>query len=126
VPDGNVGRQDFSLQNATTLPINDSTAFLAIMKLLTASNPAVGLWSLRFKDKLRVLRTLTLAQFQTHQRIKPYQQLRYWSNVPFRHGPNEVVKESATVFDDNPPNHVLKNKRDGFQDDLIGHHQQDD
>src|SRR5439155_15230402 len=36
-------RQDFSLQNATTLPINDSTAFLAIMKLLTASNPAVGL-----------------------------------------------------------------------------------
>src|SRR5437667_12643839 len=51
VPDGNVGRQDFSLQNATTLPINDSTAFLAIMKLLTASNPAFGLWSLRFKDK---------------------------------------------------------------------------
>src|SRR6266571_2031051 len=27
VPDGNVGRRDFSLQNATTLPINDSTAF---------------------------------------------------------------------------------------------------
>src|SRR5436853_2961595 len=31
-----VSRQDFSLQNATTLPINDSTAFLAIMRLLTA------------------------------------------------------------------------------------------
>src|SRR5208282_3065364 len=29
-------RQDFSLQNTRTLPINDSTAFLAIMKLLTA------------------------------------------------------------------------------------------
>jgi hypothetical protein len=32
VPDANVTRQDFSLQNATTLPINDAPAFLAIMK----------------------------------------------------------------------------------------------
>ena len=38
-----------------TLPINDATAFLAIMKLLTASNPAAALWALPFKDKLRVL-----------------------------------------------------------------------
>ena len=30
------------MQNATTLPINDSPAFLAIMKLLTASNPAAA------------------------------------------------------------------------------------
>ena len=60
VPGANVGRQDFSLQNATTLPINDAPAFLATMKVLTASNPAAGLWSLPFKDKLRVLRTLAL------------------------------------------------------------------
>src|SRR5271168_4993823 len=37
-----VDRQDFSLQNAPPLPINDSSAFLAVMKLLTASNPAAG------------------------------------------------------------------------------------
>jgi catalase len=43
VPDASYDRQDFSLQNTTTLPINDSPAFLAIMKLLTASNPAAGL-----------------------------------------------------------------------------------
>src|SRR5208337_4996966 len=54
-PDTSITRQDFSLQNATTLPINDAPAFLAIMKLLTASNPAAGLWSLPSKDKLRVL-----------------------------------------------------------------------
>jgi len=125
VPDGNIGRQDFSLQNATTLPINDSTAFLAIMKLLTASNPAVGLWSLRFKDKLRVLRTLTLVQFQTHQKIKPYQQLRYWSNVPFRHGPNDVVKQSATPSDDNPASHLQRSNPNGLQDELIRHVKQD-
>ena len=76
------------MQNTTTLPINDSPAFVAIMKLLTASNPAAGLWSLSFKDKLRVFRTLALVQVQSHQTIKPYQQLRYGSNVPFRHGPD--------------------------------------
>jgi hypothetical protein len=34
-----VDRQDFSLQNATTLPLNDAQVFLATLKLLTASNP---------------------------------------------------------------------------------------
>src|ERR1700732_1570155 len=59
-PTVGVERQDFSLQNATTLPINDARAFLATMKLLTASSPAKGLWSLSLLDKLRVLRTLAL------------------------------------------------------------------
>ena len=119
------GRQDFSLQNATTLPINDSTAFLAIMKLLTASNPAVGLWSLPFKDKLRVLRTLTLVQFQTHQKIKPYQQLRYWSNVPFRHGPNDMVKQSTTPSPDNPAMPLQRSNPNGLQDELVRHVKED-
>jgi len=118
-------RQDFSLQNATTLPINDSTAFLAIMKLMTASNPAVGLWSLPFKDKLRVLRTLTLVQFQTHQKIKPYQQLRYWSNVPFRHGPNDMVKQSATPSPDNPAMPLQRSNPNGLQDELVRHLKED-
>src|SRR5437660_4349293 len=120
-----VSRQDFSLQNATTLPINDSTAFLAIMRLLTASNPAAGLWSLPFKDKLRVLRTLTLVQFQTHQKIKPYQQLRYWSNVPFRHGPNDVVKQSAIPSPDNPGMPLQRNNPNGLQDELVRHVKED-
>ncbi len=118
-------RQDFSLQNATTLPINDSTAFLAIMKLLTASNPAVGLWSMPFKDKLRVIRTLTLVQFQTHQKIKPYQQLRYWSNVPFRHGPNDVVKHSATPSPDNSAKALQRSNPNGLQDELVRHVKED-
>ena len=118
-------RQDFSLQNATTLPINDSTAFLAIMKLLTASNPAAGLWSMPFRDKLRVIRTLTLVQFQAHQKIKPYQQLRYWSNVPFCHGPNEVVKQSATPSPDNPARPLQRSNTNGLQDELIRHVKED-
>jgi hypothetical protein len=120
-----VSRQDFSLQNTRTLPINDATAFLAIMKLLTAANPAVGLWSLPFRDKLRVLRTLTLVQIQTHQEIKPYQQLRYESDVPFRHGPIDVVKYSATPFSDNPARPLQRSNRKGIQDELIRHLKED-
>jgi hypothetical protein len=119
------GRQDFSMQNATTLPINDARAFLATMKLLTASNPAAGLWALRGKDKLRVLRTLVLAQVQSRQKIKPYQQLRYWSTVPFRHGPRDVVKHSATPSPDNPAHSLQKNNPQGLQDELIRHLNED-
>jgi hypothetical protein len=124
-PEASPGRQDFSLQNTTTLPINDSPAFLAIMKLLTASNPAAGLWSLSFKDKLRVIRTLALVQVQTHQTIKPYQQLRYGSNVPFRHGPVDFVKYSATPSADNPARPLQRSNPNGLQDELIRHVQQD-
>jgi hypothetical protein len=125
VSDANVGRQDFSLQNATTLPINDSPAFLATMKLLTASSPAARLWSLPFKDKLRVLRTLVLAQLQARQTIKPYQQLRYWSTVPFRHGPIDVVKYSATPSPNNSASSLHRNNPNGLQDELIRHLNED-
>ena len=121
----NVGRQDFSLQNTTTLPINDATVFLAIMKVLTASNAAAGLWSLSFRDKLRVLRTMTLVQVQMHQKIRPYQQLRYGSNVPFRHGPTDVVKYSATPSPDNPARPLLRSNPKGLQDELIRHLKED-
>lgn len=125
VPVANVDRQDFSLQNTTTLPINDARAFLATMKLLTASNPAASLWSLPFKDKLRVLRTLVLVQVQTHQKIKPYQQLRYGSNVPFRHGPLEVVKYSATPSPDNPARPLQRSNPNALQDELVRHLKED-
>jgi hypothetical protein len=125
IPEANPGRQDFSLQNTTTLPINDSPAFLAIMKLLTAPNPAAGLWSLRFKDKLRVLRTLTMVQIQVHQAIKPYQRLRYGSNVPFHHGPVDVVKFSATPSPNNPACPLQMQNPNGLQDELIRHVEED-
>jgi hypothetical protein len=125
VPDANVDRQDFSMQNTTTLPINDSTAFLALFKVLTASNPAAGLWSLPFKDKLRVLRSYALAELQVHQTIKPYQKLRYGSNVPFRHGAVDVVKYSATPFAGNPAHPLQKSNPKGLQDELIRHLKED-
>jgi hypothetical protein len=123
--EANDGRQDFSLQNAPPLPINDATAFLATMKLLTASNPAVGLWKLPFKDKLRVLRVLVLAQLQSRQKTQPYQKLRYWSNVPFRHGPADVVMQSATPSPDNPAQPLQRSNPDALKDELIRHLEED-
>jgi hypothetical protein len=121
----NGGRQDFSMQNATTLPINDSAAFVAIMKLLTASNQTVGLWALPFRDKLRVLRTLTLAELQAREKIRPYQQLRYWSTVPFRHGATDIVKFSARPSPDNPACPLWRNDPMGLQDELDRHLRED-
>jgi hypothetical protein len=120
-----VPRQDFSLQNTTTLPINDAHAFLAVMRLLTASNPAVGLWSLPFKDKLRVLRTLTLVAIQSHQTIKPYQLLRYGSNTPFRHGIDDTVKFSATPLSDNSSQPLHRGNQNALQDEMARHIRED-
>jgi hypothetical protein len=98
---------------------------LALMKVFTASSPIVGLWSLPFRDKLRVLRTIVLAQLQSRQKIKPYQQLRYWSNVPFRHGSIDVVKQSATPFPDNPAHPLQRSNPNALQDELIRHLNED-
>jgi hypothetical protein len=125
VPGENGDRQDFSLQNAPPLPINDSPAFAAIMKVLAASNPLSGLLSLPFKDKLRVLRVLTLAKLQASQKIRPYQQLRYWSNVPFRHGPVDVVQYSAVPYSGNLARPLQKSNPKGLQDELIRHVNED-
>ncbi len=120
-----VSRQDFSMQNATTLPMNDARAFLATMKVLTASSPIAGMWSLPFSDKLRLARTLVLAQLQARQTIKPYQQLRYWSTVPFRHGPIDAVMQSATPSPDNPARPLMRTNPNGLEDELIRHLSED-
>jgi hypothetical protein len=122
---GASSRQDFSMQNATTLPINDSPAFLATMKVLTAASPAAGLWSLPFKDKLKVVRTLALAEWQARQKIKPYQRLRYWSTVPFGHGPDDVVKFSATPSPANSARPLERSNPKGLQAELVRHLKED-
>jgi hypothetical protein len=124
-PLAGINRQDFSLQNAPPLPLNDAHAFLATMKVLTASNPLAGLLGLSFKDKLRTVRAITLAQLQSRQTIKPYQQLRYWSNVPFRHGPADVVMYSATPSPENPARPLQRSNPRGLQDELIRHLSED-
>lgn len=114
-------RQDFSLQNAATLPINDATGFLAISKVLIAKSPGAGLKSLAFRDKLRVIRTLILVQLQSHKSVRAYQQLRYWSTVPFHHGQVDFVMQSAVPAADNPAGAIKKGDPDGLQKELTRH-----
>jgi hypothetical protein len=121
----NAARQDYSMQSATTLPINDAPAFLGLMKVLTASNPAKGAWELPWRDKLAFARTTILAQLQVHQPIKAYQQLRYWSNVPFRHGAADVVKYSATPRPGNPARALPRNNPNALRDELVRHLNED-
>ena len=84
-----------------------------------------GLLSLPFKDKLRVLRVLALAKVASSQKIRPYQQLRYWSNVPFRHGPVDVVQYSAIPSSDNLARPLQKSNPKGLQEELIRHLNED-
>ena len=114
-------RQDYSMQSAATLPLNDASAFLAMMKVLTAPSAAAAIWSLSFRDKLRVVRTMLLLQSQLRQPIRPYQQLRYWSDVPFRHGPTDVVKYCATPSPDNPARPLHRQTPDALQQELVRH-----
>jgi len=101
---GDRWRQDFSLQSAPTLPFNDVHAFAVFGRVLTARNETVGLASLSVDDQLVYARTNGAVLRQQRQPVRPYQQLRYWSNVPFRHGSDAVVKYSATPL---PGNHAL-------------------
>jgi hypothetical protein len=66
-----------------------------------------------------------LAQLQSLQKVQPYQQLRYWSTVPFRHGPIDVVKHTAVPSPGNPARPLEKSNPKGLQDELARHLKED-
>ena len=70
-------------------------------------------------------RTMIKAKSQTRQPLRPYQQLRYWSNVPFRHGSTDVVKYSASPCAGNPARPLQTNNPNALQDELIRHLNED-
>jgi hypothetical protein len=124
-PSADTARQDLSMQSATTLPINDLGAFVVMLKVLAAATPARGVWSLPFKDKLVFARTMFKAQLQTRQSLRPYQQLRYWSNVPFRHGATDVIKYSASPCASNPARPLQASNPNALKDELVRHLNED-
>jgi hypothetical protein len=108
LPAGAIGpdatRLDYSLNNASTFPINDAHAFAAFMRVQSA-NGLLGhlraLLSLSFKDLKGFFQTARRGIQQQRGALRPYQQTRYWSNVPFMHGQDEAVKFSAIPAPDN-------------------------
>ncbi len=114
-------RQDFSTNDQTTFPINDAHAFATTIKVVTAPSMAAGIWSLPFRDKLSFGRTAVLGQRQEHQALLAYQKRRYWSTVPFRHGPTDVIKYSATPCVGNPAADLEQYDPNTLQDELVRH-----
>lgn len=121
----NGARQDYSLQSAATLPINDAHAFAVLARVLAASSPARSLWSSPFRDKWVFASSLIKGQFQARQPIRPYQKLRYWSNVPFRHGAMDVAKFSASPCAGNPARPLQANNPNALKDELVRHLNED-
>jgi hypothetical protein len=127
VPAGVLGpgpvRLDFSLNSATTFPINDARAFAALMRVRTASGflgHTRALASLSFADVKGLLHTARNGIKQENAGLHPYQQTRYWSNVPFLHGRDEAVKFAATPAPDNGGRKIRRGVN-VLRDELVRH-----
>jgi hypothetical protein len=128
IPGARVTRQDYSLQSWPTLPMNDVHAFWVFAKVLEGPNPTVALAALTFQDQLVYAQTMQRIMEQTRHPVRPYQHLRYWSNVPFRHGAEDVVKYSASPAPCNPARafDLSNHKPNALADELIRHLNNDD
>ncbi len=118
-------RQDFSLNNATTFPINDAHAFAALVRVANAPSVFKGFRSLSLGDKMAFLRIAVLGARQSRPPKLAYQQTRYWSTVPYSHGPADVIKYSAMPSPANPA-HALDGSPTCLQDELARHLTQDE
>jgi hypothetical protein len=120
-----VARQDYSLQSASTLPFNDVRALVVFAKVFTAPSQAIALGSLPFRDQLIFAQTLAGWIQQKRQPVQPYQQLRYWSAAPFRHGSEDVVKYSASPAVANSARPLERRNPQALRDELIRHVNED-
>ena len=87
------GRIDFSTNDATTFPINDADVFAALMTLARKGKFA-GAWEIGFKRVLAAKRAVELGADQQRPLYAAYQNMRYWSSVPFKYGPDQAIKYS--------------------------------
>ena len=116
-----VNYQDFSLQSAPTFPINDAHTFAVLMSVLSAGSNLQQLkviLSLPFGDFCRFAKGAFLGNMQQHGKTRAYQQMRYWSTVPFSNGLAESAMFSAIPNPENPAR-ALDGGPNQLQDELI-------
>lgn len=122
-----VTRLDFSLNSARVFPINDAHAFAVAVRVLSAQGARAKLQALRTLsrgDAASLLQTMWLGRKQQRGTPRlPYQQLRYWSTVPFRHGEHDAIKYSAIPGDN--PARPLQAGPNRLQDELVRHVNED-
>jgi hypothetical protein len=127
VPAGVLGpdatRVDFSMNSTPVFTINDAHAFATLMRVLEADGrwgKLKALASLSPREFAGLIRIGRLAKQQKKHSVRPYQTLRYWSTVPFRHGPDDAVKYSATAQPSNPAD-APGTGANVLRDDLVRH-----
>jgi hypothetical protein len=123
-----VTRLDFSMNTGTTFPINDAHAFAVSVRVLSAKGVRAKLKALRsltWKEVGELLRVIRLGAQQKRRTPRgPYQQLRYWSTVPFLHGGRDAVKYSAIPHEN--PARPLQPGPNFLQDELVRHVNEDE
>jgi mono/diheme cytochrome c family protein len=124
---GGVTRLDFSMNSASIFPINDAHAFAIAVRVLSAQGFRAKLRafrSLSWSDFRGLLRTIRLGRKQQKGTpLLPFQQLRYWSTVPFQYGERDAVKYSATPGDN--PARPLQPGPNRLQDEIVRHVNED-
>ena len=125
---GGVPRLDFSMNTYSTFPINDAHAFAVAVRVLSSKGLRAtfrALRSLTWREFRGLVRVIRLGTQQRHRTPKlPYQQLRYWSTVPFLHGGNNAVKYAATPSPENLAR-PLQPGPNFMQDELVRHVNED-
>ena len=116
-----VARQDFSLSSAPTLPFNDIQSYMVHAGITGASNEAIALGSMPFCDQQIFAQTQRRLRRQKRQAVRPYQQIRYWSTVPYRHGAQDVVKYAIFPAETNPAGDLDRRNSNALGDELIRH-----
>ena len=116
-------RHDFALNNATTFPINDAHEFAVLMRVLEAGTKwqqLMALTTLNWSELLSLGKMKKRGNAQFKNSVHPYQRFRYFSGVPFRHGPSEAVKYCLNSRHDNPAPR-LDHERNMLRDELARH-----
>ena len=91
-------RQDFSMQNATTMPLNDARAFVATMKVLTARAPSKACGRFRCEDSCVwcELGTGAVAGAPANQALSTTSLLEHSSLSPRTRGRGEADGDSVS------------------------------
>ena len=95
------------------------------MKLLTADRPASTLWSMPFDDKLRVFRTLALAELQARRRSSPIKNYDIGVLYPSVTDPLRLSNIPASPSVSNPAAPLQRKNPKALKDELIRHINED-
>ena len=120
-----IQRQDFSLQNATVLPLNDARAFLATMKFLTASNPAKAFARCRIATSCACSGRSPWLSFSRDngEALSAASLLEQRSVSARRNGLRQTV---GLAVPSNPARPLKRNNSDALRDELARHVEEDD